>query len=108
MTVDNPLLEISDDKSDAGELVGRRPDEVTPDVLSLKFSAQNPLRAIRAKCLDCCCGSAAEVRKCVATDCALWPFRLGTNPFRKRGTLSEDERRKRVARLGRASEKGMV
>lgn len=42
-----------------------------------------PVKAIRAKCLDCCCGSAHEVRLCVCTDCTLWPFRLGRNPNRK-------------------------
>jgi hypothetical protein len=34
----------------------------------------SPLRAIRAKCLDCSAGSRAEVRQCAATSCALWPF----------------------------------
>lgn len=34
-------------------------------------------QAIRAKCLDCCCGHSAEVRKCTATDCPLWPYRMG-------------------------------
>lgn len=34
-------------------------------------------KAIRMKCLDCCCGQAAEVRKCPSTLCALWRFRMG-------------------------------
>ena len=34
-------------------------------------------KAIRLKCLDCCCGQAAEVRKCPATLCPLWRFRMG-------------------------------
>lgn len=34
-------------------------------------------KAIRLKCLDCCCGQAAEVRKCPATSCPLWRFRMG-------------------------------
>lgn len=33
-------------------------------------------KAIRLKCLDCCCGSAVEVRKCEKKDCTLWPFRM--------------------------------
>lgn len=33
--------------------------------------------AIRAKCLDCCCGSAYEVRLCPCSDCALYRYRLG-------------------------------
>lgn len=34
-------------------------------------------KAIRLKCLDCCCYQAAEVRKCPAVDCPLWRFRMG-------------------------------
>jgi hypothetical protein len=101
MKTTDPSLEISGDKIDGGELVGRRPSDVPSEVLSLNFSAQNPMKAIRAKCLDCCCGNAAEVRKCVATDCALWPFRLASNPFRKRSVLSEDEKQRRTAQLKR-------
>jgi hypothetical protein len=95
----NSLLEISQDKIDGGDLVGRRPSDVPSEFLYLNFRAQNPMKAIRAKCLDCCCGNAAEVRKCVATDCGLWPFRLGSNPFRKRTILSEDEKCRRAAQL---------
>jgi hypothetical protein len=97
------LLEISGDKTDGAELVGRRPSDVPSQILSLNFRAQNPTKAIRAKCLDCCCGNAAEVRKCVATDCALWPFRLGSNPFRKKAALSESEKLRRAAQLSRIS-----
>ena len=34
-------------------------------------------KAIRAKCLDCCCGSAKEVRLCPCRDCPLFPYRFG-------------------------------
>ena len=34
-------------------------------------------KAIRIKCLDCCCGNMAEVRKCPATNCSLWRYRMG-------------------------------
>ena len=44
---------------------------------------QTPLKAIRSKCLDCCCGSAKEVRLCPAPDCPLYLFRYGHNPNRK-------------------------
>lgn len=42
-----------------------------------------PLKAIRAKCLDCSCGSANEVRLCPIKDCALYEYRFGHNPSRK-------------------------
>lgn len=47
-----------------------------PDILT-------PVRAIRAKCLDCMCGQAVEVRACPCTDCSLYPYRMGHNPNRK-------------------------
>jgi len=45
-------------------------------------TALSPLKAIRFKCLECCCNNAAEVKRCHITDCTLWPFRMGKNPNR--------------------------
>lgn len=42
----------------------------------------NPVKAIREKCLDCCCWSANEVKMCPDEKCALHPFRFGKNPYR--------------------------
>ena len=42
-----------------------------------------PMKAIRAKCLDCCCWNPNEVRLCTVKDCALYPYRDGHNPRRK-------------------------
>ena len=95
------FLEISPHQADEGELIGKHPSEVPSQILSLKFREQNPLNAIREKCLDCCCGNAAEVRKCVATDCALWPFCMGTNPFRKRRELSDEQKKAITGRLAK-------
>ena len=39
-----------------------------------------PMRAIRAKCLDCCCGSATEVRLCEIRVCPLYPYKSGHKP----------------------------
>ena len=41
-----------------------------------------PLKAIRAKCLDCS-ETPRDVRLCPCTDCALFPYRTGHNPKRK-------------------------
>lgn len=59
----------------------------------------NPLKAIRAKCVDCCCGSYAEVRKCTCTDCELYAFRMGNNPFRKKRELTDEQRKELADRL---------
>ena len=42
-----------------------------------------PLKAIRAKCLDCCCGQANEVKLCTVVKCPLYEFRHGKNPHLK-------------------------
>lgn len=51
-----------------------------------------PLRAIRAKCIDCMCGSSFEVAQCPSDLCPLYDFRFGKNPNVK---LSEEERERR-------------
>ena len=42
-----------------------------------------PLKAIRAKCLDCSCGNPNEVTLCPITECPLYEYRSGKNPKRK-------------------------
>ncbi len=42
-------------------------------------------KAIRLKCLDCCCGNAAEVRLCQLRRCPLWRFRMGREALAKTG-----------------------
>lgn len=39
-----------------------------------------PMKAIRAKCIDCGGGLLSEVRLCPVTTCALWPYRMGKRP----------------------------
>ena len=39
------------------------------------------LDAIRRKCIDCTAGFAPAISGCEMIDCALWPFRMGKNPF---------------------------
>jgi hypothetical protein len=66
----------------------------------------NPVKAMREKCLDCMCGSSAEVKECPSTGCALYPFRFGKNPYRTKRELTEEEREKLAERLrGRNAEK---
>lgn len=89
-------------RSDGGCWIGRRPEEVPPEILARKFRAQNPLKALRDRCLDCCCGNGSEVRKCTAIDCPSWPFRMGTNPFRQKRTLSAEQTAEMVERLAQA------
>lgn len=39
-----------------------------------------PIKAIRAKCIECCCGQSKEVRECSIKECALYPYRMGHRP----------------------------
>ncbi len=39
-----------------------------------------PIKSIRAKCIDCCCGDLREVRECPIKDCPIWPYRMGKRP----------------------------
>jgi hypothetical protein len=39
-----------------------------------------PIKAIRAKCLDCSGGSEKEVGECRILSCALHPYRMGKRP----------------------------
>lgn len=64
-----------------------------------------PLKAIRAKCLDCCCGQANEVRLCPSTQCPLHAFRNGKNPYRTQRELTPEEKEALATRLKEAREK---
>jgi hypothetical protein len=78
--------------------VGRDPRSMSAAELEdLGHSRVSPLRALRMKCLDCCNGSAQEVRLCTDVDCPNWPFRMSRNPWR--APLSDAGRSGRLARL---------
>jgi hypothetical protein len=62
----------------------------------------NPVKAIRAKCLDCSCGSTAEIKDCPVTECALYPFRMGKNPYRQRREMTEEQKQVLADRLKEA------
>lgn len=57
-----------------------------------------PMRAIRAKCLDCCCGQVVEVRLCAAENCPLWENRMVIG--RKRINRSKKMRKSKNRKLG--------
>ncbi len=66
---------------------------------------KNPVKAIRAYCLNCCLESANEVRNCPAEDCQLWHFRMGKNPYRTKREMSEEQKAAAVERLRLAKER---
>lgn len=51
-----------------------------------------PMKAIRAKCLDCCVGQINEIRFCTV-DCPLKPYRFGHRPKEESTAKNEMEKR---------------
>ncbi len=60
-----------------------------------------PIKAIRAKCLECSCGNVNEVKLCVIPDCPLYPYRLGHSPYIK---LSDAHKAANAANLRKIHE----
>ena len=86
-----------------GSTEGLDPRTMPREVLATLHQPRPILAAIRAKCLDCCCGQESEVRKCTAVRCSLWPYRMAASPFHTRH-ITEERRaqmREQVARLRR-------
>ena len=68
-----------------GEIVGRMPSDFTEEEFAALGHKKTPLlKVIRSKCLDCCGDQPGEVRKCISSDCVMWPYRMGSNPFHGR------------------------
>ena len=66
-----------------GHSVGRDPRTMSADELvALGHQRMSPIKAIRARCVNCCGGSTQEVRFCTAASCPAWPFRMGKSPWR--------------------------
>ncbi|MDA7568639.1 hypothetical protein N8742_02915 [Emcibacteraceae bacterium] len=75
-----------------GEKVGKHPEEIsTSEFETLGHQKEPTLKIIRKYCMDCCCHQSSEVSKCVSDDCPLWPYRMGTNPFRTIKSVSENQ-----------------
>lgn len=59
------------------------------------------LKAIRAKCLDCC-GSPKEVSLCTVKGCALFQLKIGKDPNPRR--LSEEAKARVIENLRKGRE----
>jgi hypothetical protein len=92
-----PTLEQS--PADGGHLIGRDPRRMSiAELTGLGHQTRPLLAVIRAKCLDCVGYEPSEVRKCVAVDCALWPYRMAHNPFREISQAQREQGRRLAAR----------
>lgn len=67
---------------------------------------KSPLKAIRAKCLDCTCGQANEVKNCPSKRCSLWEYRFGKSGRTRQMTDEQKQaaaERLKSARLAKKS-----
>ena len=62
----------------------------------------NPVKAIRAFCVECSNGSTTEIKECPVSKCPLCPFRLGKNPYRQRREMTEEQKQVLADRLREA------
>ena len=62
------------------------------------------MKAVRAKCLDCCGGNKSVIPVCGILNCPLYPFRLGKNPNRIRN-MTDEQRQAASERMRKAWEK---
>jgi hypothetical protein len=91
-----------------GHPVGRDPRQMTRDELGeAGHQPMSPLQAIRAHCLDCCGYQEKEVAHCTAVNCPAWPYRMGTDPWRKPASPARREAARRtMANLNARRRKG--
>lgn len=90
-------------ETEGGWPAGRDPKTLTrAELAAAGYVPMSPLKALRARCLDCCAGSAHEVRLCTAAACPLWPFRMGSNPWRAQPSSERREQGRALAAKMRA------
>lgn len=65
---------------------------------------RNPVKAIKAFCIDCMGGSYNEVKNCQSNTCALHPFRTGRNPYRQKREMTAEQRENAIERLRQSRE----
>ena len=84
--VDTPLVGMSGHNP-----AGRDPRTIPAEVLLAEGFESVLSKAVRLKCIDCA-GSVREIAECHLTHCPLWPFRMGTSPFKAKRRLSDEQR----------------
>lgn len=70
----------------------------------LETKALSPIKAIRQKCLECSNWSVTGIQMCPVKACALYEFRFGKDPGRKKRVLSDEQRKIVVERFRKARE----
>lgn len=55
------------------------------------MAIRTPIKAIRAKCLDCTCNQVSEIRECTINTCPLYEYRMGHRPRKEEPIPAEDD-----------------
>jgi hypothetical protein len=92
-------------RSGVGE-EGSDPRALSRDFLAEVHKPAPLLDVIREKCLDCSGYQPSEIARCTAVACSLWPYRMGTNPFRASRELTAEQRRAAGDRLRAGRDRG--
>lgn len=71
-----------------------------------KDKIRNPQTAIRAHCVECMGGQPYYVKDCTCPKCALFPFKLGKNPFWKTSDTSGQNLKKMNAKQDKTAGAG--
>jgi hypothetical protein len=84
-----------------GRKWGRNPKQLTPEDLEAEGIKRMPVfEVMQAMCHTC--RDPDEVVVCSRTDCPLWPYRLGFDPWKK-GTKAESLAKARAAKAAKAA-----
>lgn len=59
------------------------------------------MKSVRAKCMQCS-GTSYEIKKCMCFSCALYPFRLGKNPYRQKRVMTDEQKQAAKERFAKA------
>lgn len=65
----------------------------------------SPLKAIKQFCFECNGRVRGEAEKCTSPRCALFPFRLGKNPYHEPRKLTEEQKAAAAERFRKMREK---
>ena len=91
------MTDIDSDFAEEGDLLAE-----ARIIQKYKDRIKNPISAIRAHCIECMGGQVHEVARCTATQCSLYPFRMGKNTMhQKYGKARTDLKTKPVKRRRR-------
>ena len=88
------VVEAEPDVVEPAEAVAPDQEQESLDTIEARYRerATSPLKAIRAFCVLCLGCQPRMVVKCTSPTCVLYPFRMGKNPYQKRGPVEvEDE-----------------